>query len=297
MDKGKPSQTAIVSAMTRASHLYRDGQPKVFIDEFALPFSGKQTPEDVLEAMKELHDQVAKESSSEFADALLRLNRANICLRQRYAEDEFQKAIANGVRQFVPLGAGLTSFAYRRTDLASQGVQIFEVDFPATQQWKTHLISELNLYVPKNLHLVPVDFQQDTLAEKLKAAGYRTDEPGFFSWLGVTMYLTDDAVFDTLRYIASGVSGTEVVFQYYLKPSLLSKENRTYLEAYESEARMMDEPWESFYDPTELKGRVAALGFSEVEDFTSAPANERYFSNRSDGLEDAGLSHHMKATV
>ena len=297
MEEGKPSQTAIISAMTRASHLYLDGEPKVFIDEFALPFSDRQSRTDVIEALNKLRDQVAEHSTVEFADALLKLNRANICLRQRYAEDEFEKAFTRGTRQFVSMGAGLTSFAYRRTDLAAKGVQVFEVDFPATQQWKTDLIGKLNIYVPGNLSLVPVDFQKEALGEKLKDAGYQIDKPGFFSWLGVTMYLTSEAVADTLSYIAGGSDGTEVVFQYYLKPSLLSEENRAFLEVYKSMSQTMKEPWVNFYDPAELEDHVKALGFTEVEDFTSAAANERYFSNRLDGLQDAGLSHHMKARV
>ena len=123
-------------------------------------------------------------------------------MRQRYTEDELGKALERGVGQYVILGAGLDSFAYRRPDLAGV-VRVFEVDHPATQQWKRARLQELNITPPSNLTFVPVDFEQQTLAEGLRAGGHRPELPTFVSWLGVTTYLTEAAVFETLRYVAS----------------------------------------------------------------------------------------------
>ena len=123
-------------------------------------------------------------------------------MRQRYTEDELDKAVERGVAQYVILGAGLDSFAYRRPDLAGV-VRVFEVDHPATQQWKRARVQALALPPPNNLTFVPIDFEQQALADELRAGGHRSELPTFVSWLGVTMYLTEEAVFETLRYVAS----------------------------------------------------------------------------------------------
>jgi methyltransferase (TIGR00027 family) len=119
-------------------------------------------------------------------------------MRQRYTEDELDKALARGVGQYVILGAGLDSFIYRRPDLAA-GLRVFEVDHPATQQWKRARLRELHLNLPSNLTFIPLDFEQQTLADGLRAGGHQPELPTFFSWLGVTQYLTEEAVFETLR--------------------------------------------------------------------------------------------------
>ena len=296
MEKGHPSDTAIISAMTRASHLYVDDDPKIFVDDLALALSGVKNESELRQAIGDIRTEIAKQTTPEFADSLLKYNRANITLRQRYAEDELAKAIESGTMQYVSLGAGLDSYAYCRQDPGST-LGIFEVDFPATQQWKKSLLGKLGIGVPDNLTFVPVDFEKQTLADALLAVGFQADKPTYFSWLGVSMYLTDAAIFDTLKYVASLATGSQIVFQYYLKDSLLSDEGRELLAAYESTTAARGEPWLSFFEPTELTDRVLDLGFADVKDLGVEQANALYFAGRQDGLHDAGLSHHMKARV
>jgi methyltransferase (TIGR00027 family) len=113
-------------------------------------------------------------------------------VRSRYAEDELSKAIERGVAQYVILGAGLDSFAYRRRDLA-EVIHVFEVDYPATQAWKQARLRTLGITLPSNLTFIPIDFEKQALADALRAGGYRAEKPAFFSWLGVTEYLTEEA--------------------------------------------------------------------------------------------------------
>jgi methyltransferase (TIGR00027 family) len=114
----------------------------------------------------------------------------------------------------VILGAGLDSFVYRRLDLVKV-LRVFEVDHPATQAWKRTRLQEAGIELPPNLSFVPVDFEQQSLIDSLRMSGYRTDTPGLFSWLGVTVYLTPDAIFNTLRTAAALAPGTEIILQYY----------------------------------------------------------------------------------
>jgi methyltransferase (TIGR00027 family) len=115
-----------------------------------------------------------------------------VCIRSRFTEDLVEQAVARDVEQYVILGAGLDSFAYRRGDLLD-GLRVFEVDHPASQRWKLRRLSELGVKIPDSLVFTPVDFEHQTLREGLEDAGFAFRRSAVFSWIGVTMYLTLDA--------------------------------------------------------------------------------------------------------
>jgi methyltransferase (TIGR00027 family) len=234
----------------------------------------------------------------ERTQAGLQAARALATMRNRYAEDELSKAIARGVRQYVILGAGLDSFAYRRRDLAGV-IRVFEVDHPATQQWKRARLEALNVSLPDHLTFVPVNFEHHTLSEALQTSGYRPEEPAFFAWLGVTPYLTEEAVFETLRFVAATALGSEIVFEYAQPVSVLDDENKRVAVVYEALATARGEPWRSRFESASLAARLQELGFTQVWDFGPEEANARYFRGRTDGLEMQvpNLSHIMKARV
>jgi methyltransferase (TIGR00027 family) len=225
MEEGRPSATSMIAALSRAAHLLLDGEPKVLHDDLALSLSGAENESTLRAILNTFVAEVAQRTDPEFAQGVFNLYRAFVVMRNRYAEDALEQAIARGVQQYVILGAGLDSFAYRRRDLAER-VRVFEVDHPATQQWKRRRLQALNVSLPSHLTFIPVNFEQQTLKESLQAGGYQAEQPGFFSWLGVTQYLTEEAVFDTLRLVASGAPGSEIVFEYSLPDTLLDDENR-----------------------------------------------------------------------
>ena len=117
--------------------------------------------------------------------------------------------------QYVMLGAGLDSFAWRRPDLLGQ-LRVFEVDHPASQAWKLQRVDDLGLPTHEHHVFVAVDFEVQSLRDGLDAAGFDWSQPTMFSWLGVIVYLTMDAVESTLRTVAECRSGSEVVFEYVL---------------------------------------------------------------------------------
>lgn len=98
-------------------------------------------------------------------------------MRSRYVEDEVDQAVGRGVSQYVILGAGLDSFAYRRPDV-TKVLRVFEVDHPAAQAWKRSRVRETGMELPPNLNFVPVDFEKNSLIDNLRANGYQTDAPG-----------------------------------------------------------------------------------------------------------------------
>jgi len=123
-----------------------------------------------------------------------------IAARSRIAEEVLDEAVNAGATQLVVLGAGLDTLAYR-TPLAGR-LRIFEVDFPATQARKREMLAAAGIAVPDTLSYVGVDFERETLADALDAAGFAATARSVFSWLGVAPYLTEAAIFSTLGYIA-----------------------------------------------------------------------------------------------
>ena len=303
MEEGQPSRTAVIAALNRAAHLILDDEPKILRDNFALGFSGIQNEVELRAALEVLHTQIRQNSTPEFAQAFMQSYRGFAVVRHRYTEDELDKTLESGISQYVILGAGLDSFAYRRRDLEDK-LSVFEVDLPATQQWKKARLQELNISLPHNLTFVPVDFEKQNLTEELLAVGYRSEIPAFFSWLGVTQYLTEAAVFQTLREVASTTPGSEIIFEYVLPESLLDNEDRQFVAGGKTNP---DEPWLSMFDPVELAERVKETGYSEVWDFGPEEANANYFSGRTDQLSPTALdglplnlfriAHLMKARI
>jgi len=282
--------------MMRAAHLLWDGDPKIFQDPLALGLSGFANETAFRVAVEARHEEVAQRFTRDFALFFFRSLRALMIVRSRYAEDELAKALERGVTQYVLLGAGLDSFAYRRRD-RSEVLRVFEVDHPATQQWKRARLRELHIALPSNLTFVPLDLEQHTLADGLHVGGHRPELPTFVSWLGVTMYLSDAAVFETLRYVASLAPGSEIVFQYVVPEALLNDEGRQVLASIQANTASQGEPLVRVFEPTTLAARVKELGFTQVWDFGPEEADAHYCAGRTDGLRTPPHSHLMKARV
>ena len=296
MEEGKPSVTAMLMAMYRAAHLLWDDPPKIFEDMYALRLSGCDSEAALRAQLDQIDAQGARSTSPDFALTLRRYLTATVVMRSRYLEDAVDQALGRGVSQYVILGAGLDSFAYRRSDLA-RVLRVFEVDHPASQVWKRTRLQQAGIELPPNLSLVPVDFEKRSLIDSLRMCGYRTDAPGLFSWLGVTMFLTSDAIFSTLRTIAALPPGTEIIFQYSVPKEVVDEEAQQMLAVMMSQAASHDEPLQSFFKPEQLRKQVCDLGFAEVSDLGADEARERYFRGRPDDLRPLGSQHFMRARV
>lgn len=134
--------------------------------------------------------------------------------RAAYAERSLQTAVACGTSQYIILGAGMDTFAFRK-NAAPEKLKIFEVDHPLTQTDKEARIKSAGWDIPSNLTFVPTDFTKDDLAKQLLSHGFDRDKKSFFSWLGVTYYLSEDALNKTLSEI-SGLcaDGSTLCFDY-----------------------------------------------------------------------------------
>jgi methyltransferase (TIGR00027 family) len=258
--------------------------PRVFDDPLAVAIAGR-------DAAPELAPPDAPEPS--FSRAL----RAFIAVRSRYAEDQLARAVLErGVRQYVVLGAGLDTFAYRNP-LRSSGLHVFEVDHPATQAWKRARLTEAGIAIPNEMTFAAVDFERQSLGDRLQHAGFRPTSSAFFSWLGVTPYLSRTAFDSTVQFIAGLPPGSGLAFDFAVERSLLSPTQKLALDALAERVARAGEPFQLFFDPTALVSDLARLGFSEIEDLAGDQINARYFAGRSDGLAVSGGGHLLSAEV
>lgn len=269
------SKTAVLVATIRAVHLRWHDPPHIFEDTYAL------------QMLTPFWHAVAKYRFLRWlvGDVILGVYRPvypAVVLRSRYTEDELVKAIEEGTRQYVVLGAGHDTFALRRKDLADK-VRVFEVDTPATQEVKQQRVLKANGSVPDNLTFVPVNFEVDRLDEELANAGFDSQQPAFFSWLGVTYYLTQEAIRDTLERIAEmSASGSRIVFDFKIAKHMIDDEWRTLCEKMEGFVERRGEPMLTDFTPQLLRDLMTRHGYTEVEMMTPEEQRSRYLGDRTD---------------
>ncbi len=277
MQTGRPSHTARGAAAYRAIHQTLDGGV-IFSDPFAARI---------------LDDETRARLDETAALPSLRPWRLFIAARSRFSEDTLAACVARGVRQVVVLGAGLDTFSLRNPH-AGQGVRVFEVDYPATQGWKRERLKQAGLAVPALLTFAPVDFEQQSLADGLRAAGFQADRPAFFQWLGVVPYLTREAVSLTLDFIA-GVPESEVVFDYAEPLENYPANRRADVMEVAARAAARGEPWLSLFDPAELSKMLRNKGFGIVEDLGLAEIADRFYGALKQGIVIGPGAHIVRA--
>lgn len=276
MIQGRPSRTALRVAMRRAAHQITD-DPKVLDDPLAVQIVGREAAS-TLPAI-----------SDRFSPAALYM-RAFMAARARFAEDELALAVARGVTQFVILGAGLDTFAYRNP---FRNLRVFEVDHPATQEWKRQRLAAGNIAIPDSVTYAAVDFNTQTLADGLRAADFQSEQPAFFSWLGVTMYLATDTVLTTLRLVHAMSPQNGIVFDYTVPRSSLKFTEKMIFDTIARRVAATGEPFQGFFDPADLTAKLQEIGYTHIEDLDTAKINARYFANRTDKFRVAGAMGHL----
>jgi methyltransferase (TIGR00027 family) len=218
-----------------------------------------------------------------------------VCIRSRFAEDLVEQAVARGVEQYVILGAGLDSFAYRRGDLLDH-LRVFEVDHPASQSWKQDRLRELGVRIPDRLVFAPVDFEHQTLGHGLESAGFEFARSAVFTWIGVTMYLTLDAITATLATIARCVPGTQVALTYNQPHRALDSFAVAVTSTFAGIANEMGEPFVSLFLLAEIEELLRRQRFGDIVHFGSEDARARYFDGRAD-VAIAGAQRLVLAAV
>jgi methyltransferase (TIGR00027 family) len=278
----KASATAQGAALHRAAHQLLD-HPAVFPDPLALRIIGP-------EAEKALRGGESRHILPGAAGL-----RAFLAVRSRFTEDCLAEAMARGIGQYVLLGAGLDTFAYRGA-FDPAGLRIFEVDHPATQEWKRGRLKDAGIAVPSSVFFAPVDFERETVAEGLMLAGFDLTTSAFFAWLGVVPYLTREAVMETLRFVAEQTgASSEIVFDYPEPADAMSPVQRRAMQMLGARTSAVGEPFRTAFKPSEIKDALLALGFHHIEDMDATVLNARYYSGRNDAFALRGNAHMVRA--
>jgi methyltransferase (TIGR00027 family) len=272
MDQAIPSKTALSVALRRAAHQMHDF-PLVLDDPIAVAVLGATYAEQLR--------RTPLRADRPFSISL----RAFLVARSRYAEDNLKHAVGSGVAQYVLLGAGLDTFAYRNP---YAHLRVFEVDHPATQQWKRELLQRNHIAIPDSATYTPVDFECQSLAEQLSAAGFNQREPAFFSWLGVVPYLTLEAFRATLNFVSAQAPGSGLTLDYGQPRSVLPLLERLAHDSLASRVENAGEPFCLFFTPPEIAAEFSR--FHTLEDIGRAEINARYFNGRSDQLAIRGTA-------
>jgi methyltransferase (TIGR00027 family) len=258
MKPNEASRTALIPARQRSAHQVLD-HGSILYDPFAMRIL-REDEKDVLQFANE--------------HCWASIGRLFTAARSRIAEDALSEAVERGIRQIVILGAGLDTFALRNPHDARH-IRIYEVDHPATQAWKRQRLAEAQLALPPWLIFVPVDFERDDLGETLVGAGFQQNSPAFFTWLGVVPYLTQEAIGNTLDYMAS-IQNSEVVFDYMEPPQAFSEEMRELVTKRTEQLEKMDERWASRFEPAGMAEILRSRGFFCIEDINFEEIKSRF---------------------
>jgi methyltransferase (TIGR00027 family) len=275
-DSGNPSMTALTAAAARAAHLLVDAEPLIFSDPLAATLLGDQAgPLLGYHRTHGSHDVLA-------------VARATVVTRGRFTEERLAAAARRGTNQYLILGAGLDSFAWR-SPLAAR-VRVIEADHPATQRWKQARLAEAGLPALGEVGYAGADLEAGALDAALAAAGFDDSRPALISWLGVTMYLTPDALTGTLAVLSRCADGTELVAEYFVPDHLRDDLGRRYAELVAPFAAEQGEPWRTCLRPQEMAGLLAKHGFAVVANVPQKDTVPGRLWNRADALRPAGLN-------
>ena len=289
MEGATASRTAMVTAMMRSCHTRSD--PKPLFDD---PWGDRLVPEAAHAAVRQ-----RALDGKETVDRYLRRQPVygNVVLRSRYAEDALERAVREGTRQYVVVGAGFDSFFLRRPAFA-RDLEVFEIDHPATQSLKLRQLKECSIAAPAATHFIAADLGAEGIGAALARSSFRSDAPAFFAWLGVTMYLPMDANLATLRGIArSAAPGSGLVFTYLDKRALVPGAQGAAMQQVARTVTSLSEPFLSGFDPAGLPGLLRGLGLDLVEDLAGPQLVQRYDASGANGLRSTSNSRIALAQV
>jgi methyltransferase (TIGR00027 family) len=301
MTEKQAGLTAIAMAYARAYHATHDS-PRIFDDFLA---DALFTPEEHAQIDRDwagMLQYIAPELAATHPDPaaalawVVQLTNGPITLpRSRYAEDSLEKAINEGVRQYIILGAGLDTFAYRHRDLVDR-LQVFELDHPATQTIKRDRVVAAGWKNPPNLHIIPVDFSNESLLSAFERSAFDPTQLSFFSWLGVSYYLTRDVVLDSLRSIASiAAPDSIIVFDYLDLDAFVPEKATPRMQQMQRMAVLLGELLKSGFDPNCLSTELERIGLHLEENLDPVSIEARYFQNRTDHYHAVEHFHYDRA--
>lgn len=260
-----PGHTATLAAVGRAIHA--EGDRPLVADRLALGLAGEAGSA----LLAQLTSRLPEASRQAFGLAF--------AVRARFVEDAVEAAIQQGIGQYMILGAGLDSFAYRRPDLRTR-LKIFEVDRPASQAWKRRRLEEMGVAIPDSVAFVPVDVETDDMRQRLVEAGFDFSAPAIVSAIALTQYLAEPALEKVLELVGSLAPGSRLVITYVVPATELTELAAAGLAWTMSQAAERGEPFISLFRPAEFDELMNRSGFSRVEQVGPDELLQMYLADR-----------------
>jgi methyltransferase (TIGR00027 family) len=303
MKENQASFTALMVAYMRAYHSMHE-TPKIFDDFLAydlIPEEKRSLIEQYLTPWdKQVNDPEGKEScfNQKMISEFLIQGINNVASHARYSDDNLEKAIKQGVKQYVILGARMDTFAFRRPEMLEK-LEVFEVDHPATQEFKLHRLVELGWKHPAKLHFIPIGFTKESLVTALtNSSSYDPEVKSFFSWLGVINFLSRDDAFATLRSITEiAPAGSMIIFDYLDTDAFVPEKMSPHIRELKEFLQKIDEPIIASFNPSTFGEELANLGFRLHENLSPQDIKECYMKGYMDGYHVQENGHFACAVV
>lgn len=278
------SMTSLMSSFGRAYHTEKEENP-VFADKIARQLMTDEEYNSIKNYILSGLDFFAPEKKGTFSsdeEALLWLVNTQISptplARSKYCEDSLKTAMLTGTQQYVILGAGLDTFAFRESGFLEK-YPVFEVDHPETQKDKKQRISRAGLKIPENLSFVSVDFEKDSLIKALTDSGFDKTKKTFFSWLGVSYYLSYDEIEKLFSEIAELSSdGSTLLFDYADENLFNSQIKR--VQNMLAMASASGEPMKSCFSYSDIEKLLEKYNFLIYELLYTEDIERAYFYNK-----------------
>ena len=273
----EPDNTALRTALWRALHVQTDERPHIIEDEIGFR---------LIKPEKNWQERPDMKYTKRL--------RASIVARARFIEDLAKVQIEEGAKQYVLLGSGLDTFAQRNAKICSK-IDIYEIDQPDTLIWKEDRLIENGYKIPENLHFVPVDFETSSWWNELLNKDFDIHKRTFVSCTGVTLYLTKEAIIETLTKMTMLASDSKIAMAFYLPIDLLDEEDRPMQEIANKGAAASGTPFVSFFPVNEVEKLAERIGLKDIQIISTKDMTEAYFKGRPDHLLPASGEYFLVA--
>lgn len=274
MKEGKSSGSAVSTTLFRALESIRPAKERVLFDPYAIRFlSGK--PKFILNTRFLISGRLLNKIINGLLARVIPGGTNYVIVRARYIDDYLNQCIEDGIEQLVLLGAGYDSRAFRFAALA-QRVKVFEIDHPDSQRNKKEIVRKIFGCLPDHVIYVPVDFEKTKLGVSLFAHGYDKKKKTLFIWEGVTVYISREAVEETLAFVANNSGeGSSIIFDYIYKSAIDGGIKEA--ENMKTQAAEASESFKFGIKEGAAEEFLTKRGFDNVKNMNAKSLEERYF--------------------
>ncbi|MFF2855412.1 class I SAM-dependent methyltransferase [Peribacillus sp. NPDC058002] len=302
MKKNESSLTSLISAFGRAYHSKYD-TPKIFDDFIAMDLITQEEfgdiSENMIKGIQFFSNKIARKFQDHPDEILKWITQVQLSptplARAAYCENVLFHEMLLGVKQYVILGAGLDTFCFRHPEL-NDSIEIFEVDYPATQDFKKIRLANADYQIPDNLHFVSMDFTKEFTVQNLVEEGFMPNEKTLYSLLGVSYYLTKEENANLINKLFTKVpSGSSIVFDYADDKLFEEKGMSNRVQNMVQMASASGESMKSCFTYDETEKMLENSGLLIYEHLSPVTINNEFFRNRTDYLSAFETIHYIHA--